>query len=145
MSDISNINEFIDKLESFSRYLSLEDQSLADALGAAYTETLQDRAANQTGPGGQWDDNQPDYARRKGNLPVGVGFTGEMLAADNLRVDASFQGRFIYFRHAGSELALLHLRWFEAGGRQLWGLDGDVTEKFHDVISEYINEKVGGR
>lgn len=146
MSDISNIERFLQGFEDLKEALTLtNDPDLANDLGTAYSDTLKDRAAAGAGPDGvRWDDNQPDYARRKGGLPVGVGLTGQMLDPDNLRVDASFRGNMIYFTYGGSEEARQHLQFFEQGGRQLWGLDEDAIGRLHEVISTYIGNKVRG-
>lgn len=143
MNEFSNIEEVVSGLHDLGAALGLDDQGLADELADAYTGMLHDRASSQSGPDGVgWADNQADYSRRKGYLPVGIGITGEMLDPGNLKVSASIQGDQLVFEHAGTETSQQHLKWFEAGGRQLWGVDAETEARFHAIINRYIGEKV---
>jgi hypothetical protein len=143
MSEFSNIDEFLEGFHELGEALTLDDQELVDALGDTYSDVLRERAAGQVGPDGvSWDANQPDYARRKGYLPVGVGFTGEMLDPDNLKVTGRYQSGNITFDHSGSEASKQHLQFFEAGGRQLWGIDAETEARFSVEINKHIQEKI---
>jgi hypothetical protein len=138
----SNIEQFVSGLHKIMDDIRLDHPQILDEIANVYTDVLTERAANQVGPGGvRWDENDPDYARRKGNLPVGI-LSGEMLAPANLKVTASFTGGRLYLRHGGSPAAQQHLTWFQQGGRILWGLDEDTRQRFRVVISNHIHNNL---
>lgn len=138
----SNIEQFVSSIRKVMDDISLDHPEVLDKLENTYTDVLTDRAANQVGPGGErWADNQPAYAARKGNLPVGV-LSGEMLAPANLKVNAAYIGNRLYLYHGGSPEAQRHLTWFEQGGRILWGLDEDARQRFRTVISNHIHNNL---
>lgn len=135
----SNIDRFTARIRGLTEAFRIDSQEVMDELGNAYVDVLKDRADNQSGPFGvRWEDNDPRYAARKGNLPVGV-LSGVMLDPANLKVDATFANYRLYMRYAGSEEARQHLRWFEQGGRKLWGLDDQTQAAFHEVIRKHIH------
>jgi hypothetical protein len=138
----SNINQFVSGIRKIMDDVRLDHPQVLQEIANVYTDILTERAANQVGPyGDRWADNNPDYARRKGNLPVGV-LSGEMTAPANLKVTASFVGGRLYLHHAGTIEAQQHMTWFQKGGRTLWGLDADTREKFRDVIAKHIHNNL---
>jgi hypothetical protein len=139
----SNINQFVSGIRKVMDDVRIDHPQVLDDLADAYSDVLSERGAGQVGPGGMnWPENAPEYAQRKGNLPVGVGFTGEMLAPANLKITASFIGSRLYLYHGGSPAAQQHLTWFQKGGRILWGLDEDTRQRFRAVISKHIHESL---
>jgi hypothetical protein len=138
----SNIEQFVSGIRKIMDDVRLDNPQVLQEISDIYSDVLMERAANQVGPyGDRWADNQPDYAARKGYLPVGV-LSGEMIAPANLKVTASFNGGRLYLHHAGTLEAQQHMTWFQRSGRILWGLDADTREKFRAVIANHIHKNL---
>lgn len=145
MSQYSNIEQLVARIAGLAEAARLDGPVVMTEIGEAYEDILKERADNQSGPFGvRWSDNDPGYAARKGNLPVGV-LSGTMLDERNLRVDVSYANHRLYMRYDGSEEARQHLQWFQEGGRQLWGLDDRTRERFREIINGHIQDVVSNK
>jgi len=140
ISFTDNIDDLVSRIQARADRLGdAEDDNLVADVQTIVGEGQLARAGREIDPSfSQWQPNQPQYAARKGFLPVGV-LTGEMLSRENMMGTVQAQGPQITIRYAGSPSARLKVEAFQRGGRLMWGLDDHIRAE----LKERLREKVG--
>jgi hypothetical protein len=122
----------------------ISDNKLPDDIQEIVAQGQYSRAVREINPQfAPWRENEPAYKARKGNKPVGI-LTGEMLSYENIFGKVQVTKNTITIRYAGSAAARRKVRWFEEGGRRMWGLDPEIRAKIMARMKDHIAYNLHG-
>lgn len=146
MSD-SNIDSFSASLDRLRDPLDFERDGLGKRIVESQVRRILDRAANQQGDQGRWDDNRGKYgeAKARKGLPVGVGLRpsdSPMLSAENVRGEPTITADEIEMRHGATDEARKVGELFSID-RPFYGLTAQDSAEIRDECAASVARKLG--